>query len=231
MFDVQEEQLICLAFEEYNKRLCKSLPSEVQLNAITFSQRFLKRMDRLIYHQKHFYYRMINTAAKRAACVVAAVFLFAAATTFSVEAFRETFVQFVVKTYEEFTALFFSGDFGEDRSSAVAITPKRPQYIPEGFELVAEVENEAFVQYVYQKASGQRLMFMQTALGELTIGIDTEGTDYKKIMIHDTIEALYYENKGENSITFTVDDSVFLLTIASPYTEEDLLKIVNSIPF
>lgn len=46
-----DEKLI-MAFELYNKRLCESLPTDEELEHITFSDAFEKKMQKLISAQK-----------------------------------------------------------------------------------------------------------------------------------------------------------------------------------
>lgn len=70
-----------------------------------FSPKFEKRMNRLIGRRNKPYYRIINTAAKRAACIAAAVLIVSSATIMSVDALRNAFIDFIVSVYEKFSTV------------------------------------------------------------------------------------------------------------------------------
>ena len=82
--------------------------SEEELKNITFSFQFKEKMARLVKSQKKPYYYMINTAAKRVACIIIAFVAVLTTLTFSVKALREPVVEFFLKTYRRFSIIFLS---------------------------------------------------------------------------------------------------------------------------
>lgn len=59
-------------------------------------------MNKLIHRQNKSYYKFINTAAKRVACVIAAIGITASVTVMSVDALRNAFFYFLMETFEKF---------------------------------------------------------------------------------------------------------------------------------
>lgn len=178
MFDPMEKALLQKAFDEYHKALDAALPSEEALHAITISEKLEKRMARLLYLQKHFYYTLINTAAKRAACILAAVLLATAVTTASVEGLREGFINFIIETFEKGSTIYFSKE--EDPATGIQpITPKLPAYIPEGYKLVADMSDEIEVNMIYERKGTETISYQQQPKGS-KLTVNTEGVDYKK---------------------------------------------------
>ena len=59
--------------------------------------------------------------------------------------------------------------------------------------------------------------------------INTENVDYRKLKLSNGYEALFYTNNGENCITLADDNYVFTVTISNQYSEQELIKIVESI--
>ena len=64
MFDPKEKALLQKAFTRYQAALAEALPAPELLQSVSVSEKTERRMERLLYHQKHFYYTWINTAAK-----------------------------------------------------------------------------------------------------------------------------------------------------------------------
>ncbi len=227
MFDKKEREALKLIFAEYNNRLCSVLPLDSELEDITFTDKFVKKMQRLLYHQKKFYYSFVNTLSKRVACLIAIVVLLFATTTFSVKAFREPFIDLLVETYEKFTRIFVSNE-PEEVIDYNSLTPVVPNYIPEQFNMVHKVEDGDFAQYVYEDANKNSLMFTRSA-PQASIGIDTEGVGYRKIIIKGTYEALISEPKSERIVVFSTDKFVFVISLSKAYPESELIKVAESI--
>ena len=222
--DFQNDRLLRDAFSLYHTLLCQYLPSQDELRSIPLSEKFQKRMERLIHQQKKFYYHWINTAAKRVACILLLLALAATTVTFSVEALREPFLRFVVETFEKGSRLIFPADSAEDQP----IEPMLPAYIPDGFSLNLDMSDQFSVFLLYKNADGKEISFMQQSTNGTTIGLNTEGITPKKIMILHTYEGLIFTHEEEANLTFSTDEYVFNLT--GTLSEEELLKIAESIP-
>ncbi len=220
------------AFDIYNDRICKFLPREEQLADLTFSDRFLKRMDRLMKFQEKIYYPLFNTVAKRVASILVACLLLMTAVTFSVRGLREPFFDFIVEVFEKFSILTFTEEPKQDQTGQKVLTAAYPQYIPEGFELVFESEDDMSAQRIYENKEKQVLTVEQHLLDEkLNVGIDTEGVNYKKVMVNDLYTAMLLENKGQRFIVFNAENSVYIISLPSVLAEKVLIKVAESIFF
>ncbi len=225
MFDSQEKELLQKAFEQYHIALAAALPSEEELQTITISEKLEQRMARLFYHQKHFYYVLINTAAKRVACILVAILLAATITTVSVEALRESFIRFVVETFEKGSIIWFSK---EDEGTPIQpITPKIPTYLPAGYQLVTDMSNEFETNLIYEGNKTEYFQFLQLPKGSKRT-VNTEGVDYTKILVLNTYEGIIFQNLCNTYLIFNDDE--YMYTIIGTVTEEEILKIAESIP-
>lgn len=227
MFDPREKALLQKAFEQYHLALAASLPREEALRAITISPKTERRMARLFYHQKHFYYTLINTAAKRAACILTALFLAATVATVSVEALREGFVRFVVETFERGSFIWFSKE-DEGTLTLLPITPKLPAYLPEGYQLVANMNSETELNMIYERGEGETINYQQKQKGS-KISVNTEGVSYEKILVADSHHGIIFQNKGSWFLIF--NDQEYMYTLIGTVSKEEILKIATSIPF
>lgn len=72
---------------------------------IEFSAAFEQKMEKLIKREKKPYFYLINTAAKRVACIIAALIIAVAGTVLSVDALREGVKNFIVEVYEKFSSV------------------------------------------------------------------------------------------------------------------------------
>lgn len=134
MFSSEDEKKLRSALEICVERYCNSLPTKEELADITFSEKFEKRMEKLIRRQRKFYYSFINTAGKRVTMIALAIIIGLSTVTLSVEAIREPVVRFIIEDFEKFTDVTFY----EDSETSFEFVKAQPTYIPEGFVLEAE---------------------------------------------------------------------------------------------
>ncbi len=227
MFDQQEKALLQKAFERYHAALALALPGEEELQAITISEKTERRMERLFYHQKHFYYTWINTAAKRVACILIALFLAATVTTASVEALREGFIRFVIETFEKGSTIWFSKE-DEGALTYQPITPKIPAYLPQGYHLAADMSNEFEVNLIYEADRTETINYIQQSKGSKTT-VNTEGISYEKIVVANTYEGIIFQNVGSWFLIFNDDE--YMYTVIGTVSREEIIEIAGSIPF
>jgi len=227
MFDPKEKALLQKAFTRYQAALAEALPAPELLQSVSVSEKTERRMERLLYHQKHFYYTWINTAAKRAACILIALFLAATVTTVSVEALREGFVRFVIETFEKGSTIWFSK---EDSGSLTypPIVPKLPTYLPDGYHLAADMSDEIELNMIYERQETETISYQQSPKG-LKITLNTEGITYNKIFVAEIYEGIIFQSKGSWYLAF--NDNEYMYTIIGTVSKEEILAIAESIPF
>lgn len=217
-----DEKLI-MAFELYNKRLCESLPTDEELEHITFSDAFEKKMQKLIRAQKKSYYYLINTVGKRAAIIVLAIVISLTATTFGVKAIRESVIKFITETFEKFTAVSV-----EDEEPVVQkdIVKAVPQYIPEGYIVESEVNSGIFYKVIYKNQENNFIIYNQKINFGTIANVDTEGVEYEKISI-DYFDGIKYSKNGVNKVAFA--DETYMYTISGQISFDELIKMAESI--
>lgn len=217
-----DEKLI-MAFELYNKRLCESLPTDEELEHITFSDAFEKKMQKLIRAQKKSYYYLINTVGKRAAIIVLAIVISLTATTFGVKAIRESVIKFITETFEKFTAVSV-----EDEEPVVQndIVKAVPQYIPEGYTLESEVNSGIVYRIIYSNQDEYTIDYMQQINFGTITNVNTEDIEYDKITIN-SFEGIKYVKNSIKTVAFA--DETYLYTIQGQISFEELVKMAESI--
>ena len=132
------------AFREVISSEFAQIPTDEDSIDFTFSEKFIKRMDKLIRAQKKSYYKFINTAGKRVAVIFAAIItLFTA--SLSVKAIREPVVRFIKQIYETFTHYTFEGD------TVDVITKEfNLNIVPDGFIETDRIANEISITKIYE---------------------------------------------------------------------------------
>ncbi len=218
-----DEKLIA-AFELYNKRLCESLPSNEELEHITFSEAFEAKMKKLIMAQKKSYYYLINTVGKRVAIIVLAIIISFTATTFGVKGIREAVIEFITETFERFTRITVQNE--EPISPQVEFVKNPPQYVPNGYTVESEMDLGGFYQINYNNEENNPIVFYQEFYYKNHSNINTENVDYEKILIN-SYEGIFYKNNGLNSVVFA--NETYLYRIYGQVSREELIKIAESI--
>lgn len=228
MFNEKELNNLKLVFNRYCECLCDQLPDDSEVEGITFSDRFERKMNRLLFHQKHFYYKLINTAVKRVACFIIALLTIMSITTFSVKAFRDPLVNFIVEVFEKGSRLFFTTD---EQSEITEFIPKPPKYIPKAFnKTIMESKEKSTYFVLYEDSNDGTFSFYQTKYSKAAnVSVNTEGVGYKYVTIKGKYTALVSENLGDISLVFSTDKDIFLLALSSKYTEAEIIKIAESI--
>lgn len=99
-----------MANEKFKQALTEALMPEYEINVPvseehTFSPEFEKKMKKLIKRRNKPYYKMINTFGKRVACTAAVVLILSSVTIINVDALRNAFSDFFVRTYEKFSTV------------------------------------------------------------------------------------------------------------------------------
>ncbi len=217
-----DEKLI-KAFEIYNKKLCESLPTDEELENITFSEAFEKKMQKLIRAQKKSYYYLINTVAKRVAIIILAIVISFTATTFGVKAIRESVIEFITETFEKFTKITVQND--EPNTQALLVKTS-PQYIPEGYVLEKETKSDALYRIIYSNLDNITIDYIQQIDFGIVNNVNTEEVEYAKIKIN-SLEGIKYIKNGINTVVFA--DKIYMYTIYGQVPFDELIKMAESI--
>ena len=156
------------AFREVVSSEFAHIPTDESSIDFTFSEKFNKKMEKLIKSQRKSYYIFINTVGKRVAILfVAIITLFAA--SMSVKAIREPVINFIIEVYESFTKYFFEGETAEKIEKVYSITK-----LPVGFKQTQVVENDAGRNVTFESSEGNIIVFTQSATQNAELNIDNQ---------------------------------------------------------
>lgn len=211
------------AFREVISSEFAQIPTDESSIDFTFSEKFIKRMDKLIRAQRKSYYKFINTAAKRAAVIFAAIItLFTA--SLSVKAIREPVVKFIKQVYETFIHYSFDGDTVEIITKEYTITQ-----MLDGYEQFDKLTSENTIATTYKNKLGDTIIFTQMTT-EYSIGyfVDNEsGEQYTETV--DDIEIEFKEWYDTKTAIWANDGYVFSIDCIGNISFEDIKQIIRTI--
>lgn len=188
-----------------------------------FSPKFEKRMNRLIGRRNKPYYRIINTAAKRAACIAAAALIISSATIMSVDALRNAFIDFIVSVYEKFSIV---QSINDNNSPDTIEDIYEITYDLSDFTIDYEEYNEYRRDTTYIK-DDITITFTQTVKEQYNVNLNTEDTEATTISINDH-EAIYFQD-NHNYYHLIWDNGDYIITISANIDENALISIANSV--
>lgn len=223
-----EEMIKTALFEVYSKQSEEILSSRAPEWNYTAKYHFTKKLEKLINRQKHSYWKFINTTGKRVAIIFLALIIsFSSAMT--VPAFREPVIEFVVKTYEKFTAYFASNESLNTVNVPQMITEYyTPTYVPEGFVESELTFNDVYCFGLWENSdANQEILFTQN-LTALQSNLNTEDTTISKFIFGDK-EIFTYTKNNVTSYLWTDGIYSFNLDVPSDLPQNEILKIINGI--
>lgn len=188
-----------------------------------FSDKFEKKMHKLIQRRNKPYYRIINSSAKRAACIAAGIIIVSSATIMSVDALRNAVINFIVRTFEKFSIVQTVDD-----GSA-------PEIIEEKYEITYDLNdytidyheyNETFRNTVYVN-DNYVIDFSQYTKSAYDLLINTENAETTAIDINGKEAVYFYDNHNYSHIIWDIGD--YIIDVSSNINKSELIKIVNSV--
>ena len=221
-FTLKEKELLKSALHLYIQETAGQYDFVQNLD-IKFSSEFEQKMERLIKRRRKPFYYLFNTAAKRVACIIAALIIAAVGTVLSVDALREGVKNFFVESYEKFSKIIFQQD--NDVPDTIEVY-YQPSFIPEGYEL-SEIKKETWIYSIeYKNKHSKSIAFEQWPVlgGEATL--NTEKGETEEIG-----NGLYvYQSRFEQRMYFWSDGKYqFSIHVHESISKEELLKIAESL--
>jgi len=177
-----------------------------------FSERFEKRMNRLIKTHKKPYYSFINTVGKRVVVSIMAVL----AATFSVKALRDPVVKFLIEVYEKFTSIVFHADDFES-NDLVKVFPESIEEIrviknvPDGYFIEDTVNVGVFLRITYKASGKTEIYYDQRVITDTKITANTEGIISEQLEISG-YDAIFYNNNGLSVLIWTDGEYGYKIT-------------------
>lgn len=204
--------------EEYVKEIPEHNSDHV------FSEPFNKSMEKLIKRQKKPYYKIINTAGKRAACIAAAILCLSFSTVISVDALRDTLKNFFIKDLSIYSEISYVDDemsAPDTIESIYSIT-----YDLSGYEIDYEDYGSISRNIVYKK-DDIYIDYYQWVKSEYNMHLNTEDAEISQVEIQDR-EAIYYcDNQNYHNLIW--DNGEYVIYISSNIGKNELIDIANSV--
>ena len=209
------------AFREVVSSEFAHIPTDESSIDFTFSEKFNKKMEKLIKSQRKSYYIFINTVGKRVAILfVAIITLFAA--SMSVKAIREPVI-IIIEVYESFTKYFFEGETAEKIEKVYSITK-----LPVGFKQTQVVENDAGRNVTFESSEGNIIVFTQSATQNAELNIDNQKVSQAIKQVEDKEIHIYYFES--DTYMFWTDQGYCFQIISYGNIETDtLIEMIESI--
>lgn len=209
------------AFREVAAMEFVDVPLEDEIS-LSFSSKFINKMNKLIMNQKKSFWKYVNTAKKRVAIVaIALLSLFMA--VLGNEEVRASMLQWCKEVYEEYTHYFFEGEMTKE------ITHKyQLMMVPEGFEVVQEIDEKECRIITYQNENGERIIFEQWATEGHDYIMDNERLKWSTVIINGKNIELFVDSSDMGAM-WTEDGYFFFLIYYACEDIEIIKELVLSI--
>lgn len=187
-----------------------------------FSERHNRKMSKLIKRQRKPYFKLISTAGRRAACIVAAVVIFSAS-VLSVEAVRNAVFDFISKIFSDHNVVTVEG--GTD--SGYPETIEKEYYIsklPSEFIITNRFKTDNSIDISYQN-DDKYVMFSQYTKSAFVQYIDNEKTQYTEIQDSGTV---YMALINDSDTTYIWDNGSYIFIIQSNLDKDTVLNLCKS---
>jgi hypothetical protein len=188
-----------------------------------FSKHYRKNMKKIIKeYSRSPIQKQFATLGKYAAGILILIILTNSALIVSVEAYRENFFETMTNAYKKFTSIIIEVEKPSDDNLSFI----EPSYIPEGFELISDMQTDITMKIDYINNDSQIITFQQSIITNGERIIDTEDTSIAEITINNnTIN--YILNKDAYNAYW--NDNKFIYSIIAEVSFEEFVKIIEGI--
>ncbi len=173
-----------------------------------FSDRFERKMKRLIWREAHWWlnagYRQLKHVALLGICVVASVLLL----SLSVEGNRIKFFETVSTMLESSVLYTYFTDEPEGEFQA-----REPGYLPEGYRETERSLSDIHMLLVYENDRGEMITWEQILASDgASVGMDTEYDARETKEVNGKFVTVYLYSDGFKAAYCEFKESVFILT-------------------
>lgn len=211
------------AFERADKDYLDSLEL-VPENEIHFSERYERRMERLKRNQKRPYWKLINTAGKRACAIILAVLIIFGG-TMSVEAIREPVIGFIENVFEKFSELFVNNSDVENPPEIIEEIFTLTS-LPEGYVETSCDISEWSVETYW--SDGNTTLRLDQYTVDFKVTIDTEDSNFVKID-HNNMEIVYACKNNLTSVICHDNKYIFSIDWYCEASIEEMIGLIDSL--
>ncbi len=218
----EEDRILKKALTLLEQERLSELPDDSQLDEVTFSPSFEKKMEKMISTQKHSVRNFFFGYQSIGHCVAsfALAFLLLCGTAFGVKAAADP--NFLITVYEKFSSLFFSHS-----TSQIDIEPCYPTFLPEGFTLHTESTTSYDHYTKYTNITNKWVTLTQSIVDNDQYFIDTESSVMTSLLIQG-YSAAYVKTTNQQYLLWKT--STYTYMVCGNISEENLIAIAESIP-
>ncbi len=201
-----------LSFEDW----LLTMPNVEDLPEPQFSQRHIKRMNRLMDKMRGDKYHYFTRKTARA-LLVAAIIATLLLSAFVIPSSRE----FITENFDIFGIYKITEHNNNSVNSEITV-----DYLPEGYELV---ETDTFTKYViyYYECPEKDSLYINKSSSSMELDFNTEQGYITKINIDNIVYSYSTNSANQNSILWTEKDYIY--QVCGELPKEELLKIAQSV--
>ena len=190
-----------------------------------FSSHYKRNMKKIIkeYTKTPFQKKLANL--RKYAAIILIIFISANGMLIATaQAYREMVFRIITTIYEEFTSIKIRVEDPMDMED-LELNFIEPTYIPDGFEIVDDIQSDISRTIVYMK-DNNLLVFRHGLIVDGEMKIDTEGTSIKEMEVNNQMIS-YVFNKGMYLAHWF--DDVYMYTIDAEVSFDEFSMILEGI--
>ena len=193
-----------------------------------FSEKFEKKMRKLIRRRKKPYYMMINTGFKRAACIIIAFLVISFTTVMSVDALRKPFLDFITRIFSDHTSI----------ETILALDKTYPDRIEEKYEISLGLDdyslqnrniNDCMIVSYYLNTLNSKtyIIFNQMTIDQFKLNLNTQDSEIESVELK-SAEAVFYSGKsGDNNLIW--NNGRYIICLSSNVSKDILIRLADSV--
>lgn len=190
-----------------------------------FSDKFDRKMRKLIKRRSRSYFSLICTAGRRAACI-AVIVLLLLANPFTVNAVKQRILGFLKEDHSDHAELTVDIDDNTECMQTLE-TVYDISDIPEGFEIYQVSDSPAW-HYVMYKKDRDYIMFSQMLVQDYHPYLDNEQSGFDELEDRGNNYLIHYVI-GTDQCTFIWNDGVYAFEVTSIHGREKTLELCRSV--
>ncbi len=215
------DELLINALIKYKEMEFSHVPKEEDIEHV-FSDKYIKRKEKLLKNLDHSYWKFINTAAKKVA-VILITLIIAFSSLMTVDAFRETVLGFLFKVYSTFTEIEPTNTAIKEHIETTYAFSTTPNTYTEKFCL----SNDYLVTSYWSNKKGQRILLTQNLITN-SHGFNSEHGELSEAIINDT-PCLICKNDVNYFCYWEFDGYRFELVYPTDLGEEFMSQVVGKL--
>ena len=223
---VSQRQLLKTALIEACKDDFSHLPPEEEIDIVP-SERFVKKMQKLIRSEKRSYYVLFNSTLKKAVAVAALIALIISTTTVrtvNISADTMPTPNFYTRHFPKYSYMCYY-DSVIKNSPREILEHYTPTYVPEGYKLhkVSTYDN-ILLDITYKNDNGSTVTFSQKILYEFIYNDENAPNEYLKINDN---AGIYFYSLEEHCIIW--DNAQYTFIIHCGTSKDDAIRMAESV--